>query len=281
MYDSLPYAFRDRSLRFCRADVTGFPELVIPPPDPARFEGLDRSQGIDERLEGCPRCGGSGFVECDTCLGKAYVVREAAGHAVADMCPKCVAHKKVKLTAPMPDDTSSRWESDSPRVSACTPPNNPSEINPDFTFDDFNNPHRMYLGCLCLVFAGALPAVWWQVLLVLRRILALGNKKSIAGDCRHQLVRTEKVPKGFRYSWRAAISRRARRRRSSVTSVSLSSDFVLREQSAVGCSAISCNMHNIQGRLIRAPLVPPLGCSRTVGSMPEVFLLLSGGRSAA
>lgn len=96
MFEALPFAYRGRpGLAFARADVTRFPALVVPPPDPGRFAGLDRSAGIEERLEGCPRCGGGGFVACGACEGKGHVVRSVDGHTVADVCNVCVGHKKV------------------------------------------------------------------------------------------------------------------------------------------------------------------------------------------
>lgn len=99
LFESLPWIYRDRPLRFAKADVTNFPTLVIPPPDPSVFYELDRSAEIDARLEGCPRCGGSGFVVCGECEGKGHIVRKAPnGQRVADICMSCVGHKKVPCT---------------------------------------------------------------------------------------------------------------------------------------------------------------------------------------
>lgn len=96
LFESLPWIYRDRPLRFAKADVTNFPTLVIPPPDPSAFYELDRSAEIDARLEGCPRCGGSGFVVCGECEGKGHIVRKAPnGQSLADICMSCVGHKKV------------------------------------------------------------------------------------------------------------------------------------------------------------------------------------------
>lgn len=98
MYASLPYAYRDRRISFFRADVTHFPQLVIPPPDPSQFYDLDRSANIAERLEGCPRCGGSGFVSCPLCEGKGHIAKTVNGYTVADICMSCVGHKKIPCT---------------------------------------------------------------------------------------------------------------------------------------------------------------------------------------
>ncbi len=105
MFESLPFAYRGRPLAFARADVTRFPALVVPPPDPQAFAGLDRSADIDARLEGCPRCGGSGLVACEACGGKGHVVRTSASaeeggptYTVADVCGTCVGHKTVPCT---------------------------------------------------------------------------------------------------------------------------------------------------------------------------------------
>ena len=95
LFESLPFVYRDRRLRFGRADVTHFPTLVIPPPAPTAFVGLDRSQDIEARLDGCPRCGGGGFVPCAECAGQGHIVRSVNGHSVADVCMACVGHRKV------------------------------------------------------------------------------------------------------------------------------------------------------------------------------------------
>ena len=95
LFESLPFMYRNRRLRFGRADVTHFPTLVIPPPAPTAFMDLDRSQDIEARLEGCPRCGGGGFVPCGECAGKGHIVRSVNGHSVADVCMACVGHRKV------------------------------------------------------------------------------------------------------------------------------------------------------------------------------------------
>lgn len=95
MYDSLPYVYRDLPLVFARADVIHFPALVVPPPDPTVFQNLDRSVEIEERLEGCPRCGGTGFIECHSCEGKGHVIKTVNGFTVADVCMTCVGHKRV------------------------------------------------------------------------------------------------------------------------------------------------------------------------------------------
>jgi DnaJ-class molecular chaperone len=75
--------------------VTNFPALVVPPPPPQAFHDLDRSQDIEQRLEGCPRCGGVGFVACMECEGKGHLIRSVDGHRVADVCMSCVGQKKV------------------------------------------------------------------------------------------------------------------------------------------------------------------------------------------
>jgi len=95
LFEALPFAYRDRRLRFGRADVTNFPTLVAPPPPPQAFRDLDRSQDIENRLEGCPRCGGGGFVACVECEGKGHLIRSVNGHTVADVCMSCVGQKKV------------------------------------------------------------------------------------------------------------------------------------------------------------------------------------------
>jgi thiol-disulfide isomerase/thioredoxin len=95
LFESLPYVYPNRRLRFGRADVTNFPTLVVPPPPPQTFQSLDRSQNIEERLEGCPTCGGAGFVACVECGGKGHLVRSVDGHTVADVCMTCMGQKKV------------------------------------------------------------------------------------------------------------------------------------------------------------------------------------------
>jgi thiol-disulfide isomerase/thioredoxin len=95
LFESLPFVYRDRRLRFGRADVTNFPALVVPPPPSQAFHDLDRSQDIEQRLEGCPRCGGVGFVACMECEGKGHLIRSVDGHRVADVCMSCVGQKKV------------------------------------------------------------------------------------------------------------------------------------------------------------------------------------------
>lgn len=95
LYDTLPFVYRDKSLRFGRADVTNFPTLVVPPPPPQNFASLDRSQNIEDRLEGCPRCGGGGFVVCTECNGQGHLIRSVGGHTVADVCMTCVGQTKI------------------------------------------------------------------------------------------------------------------------------------------------------------------------------------------
>lgn len=98
MYSSLPFTYRN--VLFCRGEINKFPQLKA-----ATTTGMttsppiqDRSINVSERVDGCPRCQGTGFIECSECQGKGHLLREVPGKegmVVADFCPSCTGKKKV------------------------------------------------------------------------------------------------------------------------------------------------------------------------------------------
>lgn len=119
LFQTLPFVYRDKPLIFGRADIARFHELVakkdqeqeagdlkkqledMSQRQPLARKGIVERSGMDaeDRIKGCLRCGGTGFIDCDVCGTKGHVVRTAEGFTVADICPACVGHKKL----PCPD----------------------------------------------------------------------------------------------------------------------------------------------------------------------------------
>lgn len=108
LFETLPYVYRDRPLIFARADIARFYDLVAKKDQDQEMEEVQQQpmarkgivertrQDPEDRIGGCKRCGGTGFIDCDVCENKGHVIREAEGHRVADICPACVGHRKLR-----------------------------------------------------------------------------------------------------------------------------------------------------------------------------------------
>jgi len=99
LFSSLPYIYRPYSshLLFCRGEIKRFPQLIAQSSTAPVVE--DKTIDVQERLDGCARCQGTGLIECHECHGKGHVLREVSGKqgmiVVADFCPSCTGKKKM------------------------------------------------------------------------------------------------------------------------------------------------------------------------------------------